>query len=467
MDLARLHSAVAHELRDLPRQFWILIAGTLFYVVGVHMAVPFQALYMTGPLDISVATTGILIGLMTLVGLPLQFPGGTAVDRLGRRPVLVLGVLGSITFCVGFSFAHSPWQVALVLFVDAAFGWPMFLTSTHTMIADLVPVERRAEALSIIRTVINIGAAIGPLLAAALLTGGRYRLSFLIGAGVCSVFLVMTITVIKETRPDRRRMAPPAAGLATGPVAAGTEPAVARVDPVAAGLEPATDVIVAHPASGPLEPDTPPARTREETLGYGVVLRDKYFLAFCAVMILALYGLGQIWVTLPVVLGSTQDLTASDWGVLLTVFAVTAAVLQYPLVRALRSTDPVLVEAVATLVVSSSVCAMVFAPGGWTTFLFMITASVGYVLLLPIGTGVVSSLAPLRIRGRYLGVWTFVFLAGYSLGPLLGGLVVTALGPQPAYLIVAATGVAAAALLLLLRPALRHRAARLTDPTPA
>jgi MFS family permease len=110
---------------------------------------------------------------------------------------------------------------------------------------------------------------------------------------------------------------------------------------------------------------------------------------------------------------------------------------------------------------------MVFAPGGWTTFLFMITASVGYVLLLPIGTGVVSSLAPLRIRGRYLGVWTFVFLAGYSLGPLLGGLVVTALGPQPAYLIVAATGVAAAALLLLLRPALRHRAARLTDRTPA
>lgn len=479
MDLTRLRSAIAHELRDLPRQFWILVAGTLFYVIGVNMCVPFEALYMTGPLEISMATTGLLIGLMGLVGLPLQFPGGSLADRLGRRPVLIVAVLGSLTFCVGLAFARSLWQVALLLFVDAAFGWPMYLTSTHTMIADLVPIGRRAEALSIIRTGINVGAALGPLLAAAMLSGSeQYRPVFLVGAGFCAVFLVMTVTVVKETRPARETAAapeeparPPATALdaaaacpGPGPAclapAAGSESA-ARLETAAAESEDPSGPAPVDPS--PSGPEASAPRDLRRADGYGVVFADKYFLAFCSVMLLALYGLGQIWVTLPVVLEDTQGIDAGDWGLLLTAFNVSAAALQYPLVRAVRLTDPVLVEAVATLVISGSVCATVFAPGQWSTYLFMITASVGYVLLLPIGTGIVSGLAPLRIRGRYLGVWTFVFLSGYSMGPLLGGIVVSGLGPRVAYVIVTATGAAAASLLLVLRPALRRRASRLAD----
>lgn len=482
MDLTRLRSAIAHELRDLPRQFWILVAGTLFYVIGVNMCVPFEALYMTGPLEISMATTGLLIGLMGLVGLPLQFPGGTMADRLGRPPVLIVAVLGSITFCVGLSFARSLWQVALLLFVDAAFGWPMYLTSTHTMIADLVPIGRRAEALSIIRTGINVGAALGPLLAAALLSGGgEYRLAFLIGAGFCAVFLVMTLTVVRETHPTRHAATAPggrpqAQAATLEAAAACPEPGPACLEPGPAYLEPATGTESAacpEPAtkeesdyrdgSSAAGPGPSAAREARGADGYGVVFRDTYFLAFCAVMLLALYGLGQLWVTLPVVLEETQGIDAADWGLLLTVFNVSAAALQYPLVRALRLTDPVLVEAIATLVISGSVCATVFVPGAWNTFLFMIAASVGYVLLLPIGTGIVSGLAPLRIRGRYLGVWTFVFLSGYSMGPLLGGIVVSALGARPAYVIVAATGAAAATLPMALRPVLRRRATQLAD----
>ena len=92
----------------------------------------------------------------------------------------------------------------------------------------------------------------------------------------------------------------------------------------------------------------------------------------------------------------------------------------------------------------------VFAP--WpATFACVIAISVGVVLLIPISTTVVSHLAPLKLRGRYMGAWSLVFMGGYALGPLLGGRVLDVLGGRGAFAVGAAAGLLGAALFPLLR----------------
>jgi MFS family permease len=429
------------ELRSFPRQFWLLAGGSFFYLVGIYLCFPFETLYLNESLGMSMTMVGVLIGTMAFIGLPFQFPGGAATDRIGRRPVLALAVAGSVTLCAGLAFARTVWQVALVIFVEAAFGWPMYLTSSHAMIADLVPPERRAEALSIVRTAINAGAATGPLLAGIILAGGApYRTSFLTGAAVCALFLVFVLTTIRETRPVRHRRPETPVHDARRSAAVSTD--AERPAVVSTGAD----------------DDGPPAALPDGRRGYGHVLRDRRFLIFCAVMLLPLYALGQLWVTFPIAMRNEHGITPGTWGVLVTVFSATAAVLQYPLIRGLRDRDPLRVLSVAAALLTGSLSGAVFAPDGWPAYVLVVTASLGFLLLMPVGTGVVSRLAPVDLRGRYLGVWTFIFLCGYSVGPLLGGLVLDRLGTHGAYLVVAAAGLTGAALLFALSAAYRLRA---------
>ncbi|MBM3147564.1 MAG: MFS transporter, partial [Actinobacteria bacterium] len=208
-------------LRSLPRQFWLLTAGIFIFLIGIDMCFPFETLYLNKRLGISMSTIGLIIGTMSFVGLPFQIPGGALTDRIGRRPMIVVGIVGTMLLYLGVAFAPALWVIILVFGIEAAFGWSMFLTASNAMVADLVPFERRAEAYSLIRTAVSAGATIGPLFAAWILaSSGSFRLSFVIGTGVCGVFALMLIVLFKETKPD-----PGSRGEASADEAADTEAA--------------------------------------------------------------------------------------------------------------------------------------------------------------------------------------------------------------------------------------------------
>ena len=71
------------------------------------------------------------------------------------------------------------------------------------------------------------------------------------------------------------------------------------------------------------------------------------------------------------------------------------------------------------------------------TLVSIVLISLGIVLLIPIASTVVSRLAPVELRGRYMGVWTLVYMAGYAIGPLLGGWALDALGGRVAFAVTA------------------------------
>jgi len=390
------------EAGVFPRQFWLLAGGVFVYLTGVEMAYPFVTLYLTGRLGVSTSTVGLILGLTVLAGLPFQIVGGALTDRLGRRPVIALGVAGSAALYLALGLVNDLTLLVAFIAWEAALGWPMFLTASNAMIADLTPFERRTEAFGITRVAVNGGMVVGPLLAGMVLVADpSFRSSFLLGGTICCAFLLIVALGLRETRPARGE------------------------------------------------------RRREPLGGYGVVLGDRRFLLFCLAALLPLYGFGQIWSIFPVALAQSQGIAPETWSRLLALYALSGTILQYPVIRLVRRRDAMLLMACASALIGVGLGGAVLVPFGWATRALFVAVALGVMLLIPISATVVSRLAPAELRGRYMGAWTLVWLSGYALGPLLGGMAVDTLGPKEAYVLVALTGLGGAALFPLLRARLR------------
>lgn len=433
--IARLRAAFG----SLPRQFWLLTLGIFVFLIGIDMCFPFETLYLNKRLGISMSTIGLIIGTMSFVGLPFQIPGGALTDRIGRRPMIVVGICGTMLLYLGIAFAPALWVIVLVFGIEAAFGWSMFLTASNAMTADLVPFQHRAEAYSLTRTAVSAGAAIGPLFASWILAAsGSFRLSFVIGTGVCGLFALMVIAFFKETKPRVEEGAP-------------HEQFFSECDEAGFAASP-------QPAP-PLECAVPPDHEPRPRGGYRRVLRDRRFLVLMLATLAPSYCFAQIWVTLPVLLNDLYGVRPSNWALLLSVYSLTCAVLQFPLVRALRHRDSIGLIGVGSLLLGSALAAIAFAGAGWQTVALMMVVALGVVLFMALVPAVVSHMAPVDLRGRYMGVWTIVYVAGYGLGPLLGGRALDTLGPRGAYLVVAAVGVAGSLLFATLAVVQRRREA--------
>jgi MFS family permease len=389
--------------RGLPRQFWLLSGGAFVFLIGYNMCYPFQTLYLSEQLGLSVTSIGLLIGASLLLGLPLQIAGGVAVDRFGRRPVLALAIFAAVCLLIGLGVSRQLGVVITVIAFEAVCGWALFITSTNAMVADLTPWERRSEAFSILRVAMNAGITLGPLVAAPLIARDpSFRVAFVVGGFICAAFLLLVVTRLGETRPS-----------------------AVRPEPFVRAFR-----------------------------GYRVIARDRRLLLFCLVALLPLYDFGQVWVTMPLMLGDLQGVSAAQWGLLMVAYGLLITVLQYPVVRLLRRRNDIVSLAAASCCLGVGVGAAPFVPYPGT-FLCVAAVALGLVLFIPISATVVSHLAPTALRGRYMGAWTLVYMGGYALGPLLGGRALDALGGRAAFLLAGALGVAGGAVFVLLRTRLR------------
>jgi DHA1 family multidrug resistance protein-like MFS transporter len=87
---------------------------------------------------------------------------GRALDRYGRRPFLLVGLLGYLLSMIMFCFANSILLLTVARFVQgigAAFLW----ISAYTMVADLAKVTGRGYDFGIIDEATNRGAIIGTM----------------------------------------------------------------------------------------------------------------------------------------------------------------------------------------------------------------------------------------------------------------------------------------------------------------
>ena len=418
-----------------PRQFWLLVGGTFFYLAVSALAFPYTAILIRGRLGVSMGVVGAIMGGMALAGLPLQLVAGSASDRFGRRAIMIVCAACDALMYGGLAFAHSTWLICLLVFCDRALGWPMFLTASNAMVADLVRPRLRPEGYGLVRLMIGAGEVVGPLIAAVLLLAGfALRGLFLLAGGGCFIYLCFTLLALRETRPARPRRRGVGSQESQATEAFGS-PALAEL------------------------PRRSRARRRAKgasAASYADVFRDRRFLAFCAISLLPLFCFGQLYASLPLLATGVLHIKASTWGLLMSASALIIVAAQYPCVRAVKRLDAMFGVAVASLLFGLGIGLVAFLPAGWPLLGAVVLFSLAQALFGPVSSTIVAGMAVVDLRGRYMGAWTLVYIAGQgSLGPILGGVLLDGLGPHASYGLIIGLGLAGAGLYPLLRASRR------------
>jgi MFS transporter, DHA1 family, tetracycline resistance protein len=150
----------------------LVIFLTVFIdLLGFGMVLPLLPIYAR---TFEIEQEGLVIGLlmssfsaMTFIFAPLW---GRLSDRVGRRPVLIVGLAGSVAFYVLFGLA-TVWRSLAWLFV-ARIGAGIAgatIPAAQAYIADVTTLEGRAKGMALIGAAFGMGFTFGPLLGAAAL----------------------------------------------------------------------------------------------------------------------------------------------------------------------------------------------------------------------------------------------------------------------------------------------------------
>jgi MFS family permease len=166
----------------------VLTLSNLAKTVGHGVVTSVIVLYFTMKVGISADKVGLALSLGAALGMLGSVPIGHIADLYGPRNVTVglLFLLG--IFVGGYAFVDSfPWLVVVVgltLMAESA-----AYASRGALIAGLIPPEDRVNALSYMRSVANVGIAIGAAAGgmALFLNSTPVYLGVLVSGGMCFI----------------------------------------------------------------------------------------------------------------------------------------------------------------------------------------------------------------------------------------------------------------------------------------
>ncbi len=380
-----------------PAQFWLILAGLLFSTIGTSMIFPFLTIYVSEQLALPLAEVTSLITLNGFVALLASFAAGPLTDRLGRKWIMVISLVGNGATYFLFSQATTFWGFAVLMACRGLFQ-PLYRVGTDAMISDLVNPEQRPDAFALMRIANNVGIALGPAIGG-VLVATSYAVGFSIAATTLLLFALLIALFARETMPR----------------AEGTLP---------------------------FQPST--------TAGYGRVIKDRQFLYFVFSFTLFKICSVMLWSLSAVYAKQNYQIPENQFGLIPTTNALMVVLFQVSVTKITKRYLPLPVMAIGTLIYALGVGSMVMGQGFWGFWLSFVVLTVGELMVMPTSSAFVADLAPADMRGRYMSFFSLSQGVGRTIAPLLGGLLNDNIGPKAIWYGGGLIGLASAACFALL-----------------
>ena len=372
-------------------------------LVGFGIVLPLLPLYASDSrFGASPAVVGVLLASFSLAQFVFAPVWGRLSDRVGRKPILVLSLVGTALGSLLTGLAGS----LLVLFVgrvlDGISG--ASVSVAQAAVADLATPEERPRLFGLLGAAFGLGFVAGPAIGSLAALGDR-RLPFLIAAAIAGVNAVVAIRRLPETNPRHLR----------GAIA--EEAGWVRET----GLEDEAAALTLRPSSRATTPLAPPAHpTRDMTrLLLVAFISLAAFSAFEATF--ALFGRERLHLQL-----ASAGAVFAGIGVVL---AVVQASLVQPVVERLGERGTLR----AGLLANACGLLLLAAVHSWLLLVPALLALViGQGLVMPSLTASIAGRADRDRRGRVLGVQQSANGLARVLGPVFGGLAFERFGaPSP------------------------------------
>ena len=385
------------------RQFnltvWLVILSTFAGRFVLFMIWPFLAILLYRKFGLNEFEVGLFLALATAAGVVFGFYVGYLSDKLGRRKIMLAGLVLSVIAMIILGTADS----LVMLFVGTllqSLARPMVEDPGRALMTDMLE-DRDVKdmALHVRYFALNVGAALGPMLGAAAGLTGEQTTFLLLGA-VYGLYLAAAAVVFKPERPLKGSAM--AANFSVG------------------------DVL-------------------------NVLRRDNAFLLFVFAGLLASIAYGQIDAGLVQYL-QQQSVTdiATLYAFLIGTNAATIVVFQFPLLKLTARISPFLRAMIGVALFAAGFLGFALTPvePPFALLFAMFILSLGEAILFPTMNIIIDRLAVPEMKGSYFGAFSFSVF-GFALAPLVGGSLLYWLGGFVLWLFMTALAIVVALLFLL------------------
>ncbi len=137
--------------------------------VSTEMILPVLPLFVTGVLHASVTSVGVIEGVAECTAAMLRLASGWLSDRIGRRKPFLMFGYGISTVAKGAMALAASWPAILALRFADRVGKGLRNPPRDALIADSVEPQYLGRAFGLHRAMDTLGAALGPLVAFAML----------------------------------------------------------------------------------------------------------------------------------------------------------------------------------------------------------------------------------------------------------------------------------------------------------
>lgn len=348
------------DLRALPRTAWILFLGTFINRFG-SFVMPFLAYYLTGR-GFSITQAGIGVSAYGLGHVIASAAGGHLADAIGRRHTIALSMFASATTVLALSQVTS-YGAILTLSVAAGAAAELYRPASAALIGDLIRPEQRIVAWAVYRFAVNLGFAAG------LAVGG-----FLAEKSFLYLFIGDAATSV--------------------------------------GFGVVAMFFLPHGLRGQTAGE-------KATEGIRVVLADRRFVLYLLATLAVTCIEFQTPSTLPLYI-KQEGFGPRTYGLLMSINGLMIVFLELLLTNVTKRFKPQPIIALGYAMSAIGIALTGLAHSLPTLALTVVVWTLGEMIFAPVTGAYVTTLAPERYRGRYMGLWMMTWSAGMVFGPAFG-----------------------------------------------
>ncbi|MEU6409214.1 MFS transporter [Microbispora sp. NPDC046933] len=399
-----------HRYRSFDRSVRLLMLNQFAINVGFYMLMPYLAGHLAHGLGMAAWTVALVLAMRNLSQQGLFLLGGALADRLGYRPIIIAGCL--LRTC-GFALLGFAATLPALLVASAMTGLAgaLFNPAVRAYLAHDAK-DRRVEAFALFNVFYQAGILAGPLIGLALVTVGFP----LVCGTAATVFALLTLLQSAALPPCRST----------------------------------TDAPTGLPA------------------GWRIVVTNRPFLLFTLAMCTSYVLAFQIYLALPLHLGSTGEVSA-----LFVVSAVVAIGGQLRITewaRARWSSGQAISRGLALMALAFVPIAITAWTGGGRSdglrlaavLVCTVMLALGGALTYPFEMDTVVLLSGERLVATHYGLYNTVAGIAVTLGNVIIGALLDSAGSATPWALLAAAGTAGAIAVHFLT-----RGRRATDAPPS
>ena len=384
----------------LPSSIYILFVARIINRFGgfVHA---FLAMFLSMYLGMSASEMGNYVLMAGLAGFLGAIVGGPLGDKLSRKKVyLTAQATAALLFLPCAYLAYTGQYKAIPLYLIGSSFFSSIVRPVNTaMVTDLVHKDDRKRAFSLLYLGINIGVALGPLVAAILLK--QYLVWFFLGDAITTFVAVILVGVFVE----EHRV---------------TEEEINAIDHNDAESQEHGNLIMAF-------------------------IRRPIILIFVVFSVITSMMYAQVGFAFPLLMADLYGDSGPDMYARLTMFnAVVVIIFTSVIHYVTKNIKPIYNIAMAALLYAVGLGMMAIVDNIWLLVIATYIWTIGEIQAVTNQNVFLMGHTPINYRSRFLAVISIITSVGYIVSPKIGGIILDAASQKVLWSIVFVGGLIAA-----------------------